>query len=124
MAESCIRVMADPVQIRECKARIEVIKDQIRDVSRILNLSGNEVRLKILYLLHSEEKMCPCDLSDVLGMTVPAISQHLRKLKDGGLVKGNKVGQTVFYELVEAKTTLLEPILQLLMRENEKEVAK
>ena len=57
-------------------------------------------------------------------MTVPAISQHLRKLKDGGLVKDNKVGQTVFYELVESNTTLLEPILELLMQENKKEVVK
>jgi len=124
MAESCIRVMADPVQIRDCKARIEEIRTPITDISRILNLSGNEVRLKILYLLHSEEKMCPCDLSDVLGMTVPAISQHLRKLKDGGLVKDNKVGQTVFYELIESKTKLLEPILELLVQENKKEVVK
>tara|TARA_R110001592_G_scaffold33461_2_gene115838 strand:+ start:554 stop:928 length:375 start_codon:yes stop_codon:yes gene_type:complete len=124
MVESCIRVLADPVQIRDCKARIEEIKNPITDISRILNLSGNEVRLKILFLLRSEEKMCPCDLSDVLGMTVPAISQHLRKLKDGGLVKDNKVGQTVFYELVKSKTTLLQPILELLIQENKKEVIK
>jgi ArsR family transcriptional regulator, lead/cadmium/zinc/bismuth-responsive transcriptional repressor len=124
MTESCIRVLADPVQIRECKVRIEGIQDPISDISRILSLSGNEVRLKILYLLRSESKMCPCDLSDVLGMTVPAISQHLRKLKDGGLVKDNKIGQLVFYELVESKTTLLEPILQLLIKENKKEVIK
>ena len=57
MPESCIRVLADPVQIRDCKAKIEEIKNPIYDISRILNLSGNEVRLKILYLLRSEEKM-------------------------------------------------------------------
>ena len=109
--------MADPVQIGDCKVKIEEIKNPITSIARSLGLSGNEVRLKILYLLYSEAKMCPCDLSDVLGMTVPAISQHLRKLKDGGLVKDNKVGQIVFYELVENEIILLKPILQLLENE-------
>ena len=114
MTESCIRVLADPVQIKDCEERIEEIKTPISEIAKILNLSGNEVRLKILYLLDSEEKMCPCDLSDVLGMSVPAISQHLRKLKDGGLVKDNKVGQTVFYQLVDDSISILKPILTLL----------
>ncbi|WP_431217102.1 ArsR family transcriptional regulator [Puia sp. P3] len=46
-------------------------------------LAGNEVRLKILHLLEEEKELCPCDLSDMLGMSIPAISQHLRKMKDG-----------------------------------------
>ena len=122
MTESCIRVLADPVQIRGCKERIEEIKTPISEIAKILNLSGNEVRLKILYLLSSEEKMCPCDLSDVLGMSVPAISQHLRKLKDGGLVTDNKVGQTVFYQLVDDSISILRPILTLLSGQITKEV--
>ena len=122
MTESCIRVLADPVQIKDCKERIEEIKTPISEIAKILNLSGNEVRLKILYLLSSEEKMCPCDLSDVLGMSVPAISQHLRKLKDGGLVTDNKVGQTVFYQLVDDSISILRPILTLLSDQITKEV--
>lgn len=123
MTESCIRVLADPVQIKDCKERIAEIKTPISEISKILNLSGNEVRLKILYLLDSEEKMCPCDLSDVLGMSVPAISQHLRKLKDGGLVLDNKVGQTVFYQLVDDSISILKPILTLLSDQITKEVS-
>lgn len=122
MTESCIRVLADPVQIKDCKERIEEIKTPISEIAKILNLSGNEVRLKILYLLDSEEKMCPCDLSDVLGMSVPAISQHLRKLKDGGLVIDNKVGQTVFYQLVDDSISILKPILTLLSDQITKEI--
>mgnify|MGYP001799761456 CR=1 FL=1 len=122
MTESCIRVLADPVQIKDCKERIEEIKTPISEIAKILNLSGNEVRLKILYLLDSEQKMCPCDLSDVLGMSVPAISQHLRKLKDGGLVIDNKVGQTVFYQLVDDSISILRPILTLLSDQTAKEV--
>ena len=45
--------------------------------------------------------MCPCDLSDVLDMSMPAISQHLRKMKDKDLIRYKKVGQTIFYSLNE-----------------------
>ncbi len=123
MTDSCIRVLADPVQIKDCKARIEEIKSPISEIAKIFNLSGNEVRLKILYLLDSEQKMCPCDLSDVLSLSVPAVSQHLRKLKDGGLVVDNKVGQTVFYELVDESISILKPILALLSDQIAKEVS-
>ena len=112
MSNSCIRVLADENQILGCKEDIERIEPEIEKISKILNLAGNEVRLKILFLIYNEGEMCPCDLSDVLGMTVPAISQHLRKMKDGNLVKDNKVGQTIFYKLIDEQVSILYPMLK------------
>ncbi len=68
--------------------------------------------------------MCPCDLSDVLEMTVPAVSQHLRKLKDGGLVTDKKVGQTIFYSVIPEKTRILTPVLNELIELNRKETVR
>jgi DNA-binding transcriptional ArsR family regulator len=119
MSNSCIRLYADVNQIKDCKKRIEGIQDYLTRISKVLSLSGNEVRLKILYLLHDEGKMCPCDLSDVLGMTVPAISQHLRKLKDGGIIIDKKVGQIVFYSLVEENLGIVKPVLESLSVQNQ-----
>ena len=65
--------------------------------------------------------MCPCDLSDVLNMTVPAISQHLRKLKDGGLVENKKIGQTVFYALSSNEKKLLDHVFNQI--ESSKKIA-
>ena len=112
MSNSCIRVLADENQISGCKEDIERIEPEIEKISKILNLAGNEVRLKILFLIYNEGEMCPCDLSDVLNMTVPAISQHLRKMKDGNLVKDNKVGQTIFYKLIDENVSILYPMLK------------
>lgn len=106
----CIRVLADESQIKQCKADIAAIEGPVQQLAGLLSLAGNEVRLKILFLLQQEEQMCPCDLSDVLEMTVPAISQHLRKMKDKDLVKSKKVGQTVFYTINEAYHGLLQPL--------------
>lgn len=114
MSNTCIRVYANQEQIEQCKKDVENVNSSIARISQALNLAGNEVRLKILFLLDRESKMCPCDLSDILGMTVPAISQHLRKLKDAGLVQTNKVGQTIFYSINESNNQILNPILKLI----------
>ncbi|MEQ8556318.1 MAG: metalloregulator ArsR/SmtB family transcription factor [Cyclobacteriaceae bacterium] len=114
MSKTCIRVLADPVQIKECKESLNQLDEQLELATQIFNLSGNAARLKILFLLHKEEKMCPCDLSDILDISVGGVSQHLRKLKDGKLVKDKKVGQTVFYSLVKENIQVIKPVLKSL----------
>ena len=118
MTETCIRVLADVNQIKACKKDIAKISPEIEKVARVFNLAGNEVRLKILFLIHNDGEMCPCDLSDVLNMSVPAISQHLRKMKDGGLIKDNKIGQTIFYRLIEENVSILYPMLDKMKKIN------
>ena len=103
----CIRVLADPVLIQNCRENIESANHSFEMLSRALNLAGNEVRLKILYLIDREDELCVCDLSDILEMKIPAISQHLRKLKDGNIVSSNKIGQTIFYSLNKEYKKLL-----------------
>ena len=110
----CVRVLADENQIIQCKADIAAVEEPVQQLAGLLSLTGNEVRLKILFLLQQEEQMCPCDLSDVLEMTVPAISQHLRKMKDKDLVRSKKVGQTVFYSINEAYRNLLQPLFKVI----------
>lgn len=110
--ESCIRECADIDQLTQCIINLESVQFDLEKKSRILSLAGNEVRLKILYLLKTENNMCPCDLSDVLKMTVPAISQHLRKLKDAGIIRSKKTGQTIFYSLNPLGSAMLFSILE------------
>lgn len=121
MTKTCIRVYADVEQIKQCKQEIEKLDGAVSHLAQVIRLAGNEVRLKILFLLDKELKMCPCDLSDILGMTVPAISQHLRKLKDAGLVETKKVGQTIFYSLKQEKVSLLRPFFNLIINNLNKE---
>lgn len=65
----------------------------------LLNVVGNPVRLKIVYLLYVHRELCVCDLGEILEVTASAISQHLRKLRDKHLVKTRKDSQTVYYSL-------------------------
>ncbi|PCI35434.1 MAG: transcriptional regulator [Flavobacteriaceae bacterium] len=96
---TCIRIDADKDQISQCKQTIHQLDDSILLLAKALNLAGNEVRLKILFLLNKETALCVCDLSDILNMKVSAISQHLRKLKDGNIILSNRKAQTIYYRL-------------------------
>jgi len=106
----CIRLLADPVQIQACKKKLKMAGHSFENLAQVLSLAGNEVRLKILYLLDQEGELCPCDLSDILGMTIPAISQHLRKLKDANLIQFRKEGQTIFYALKPNHKDIINPL--------------
>jgi ArsR family transcriptional regulator, lead/cadmium/zinc/bismuth-responsive transcriptional repressor len=121
MGETCIRVLADPVQIRQCKTEIRTKHQAFVKLRNVLNLAGNEVRLKILYLLDMEKELCPCDLSDILQMSIPAISQHLRKMKDGGLIEARKAGQTIFYSICTGHIKRLKPFLKQIKESNLKQ---
>lgn len=114
----CIRDKANPVQINECRKRITANEESFTQLSGILALAGNEVRLKILYLLDQEKELCPCDLSDILGMSIPAVSQHLRKMKDGNIIEFRKEGQTIFYSLKTEHLKLLQPFFNIINRMN------
>ena len=117
---TCIRLYADQALIKECKEKLKQAQKSFTSLSTILALAGNEVRLKIVYLLHEKKELCPCDLSDILGMTIPAVSQHLRKLKDGNIVETRKQGQTIYYSLTEENLNVLKPFFKHINQPSEK----
>ena len=114
----CIRLYADKVQIAECKKKLKGNTASFSQLSGVLELAGNEVRLKILFLLKEEDHLCPCDLSDILGMSIPAVSQHLRKLKDGNVIEARRKGQTIYYSLKEEHLKILKPFFKYISLQN------
>lgn len=72
---------------------------------------GHEVRLEIYRALR-EEKLCVCELTELLGMTQPAVSQHLSTLKNADLIQSERKGQWTFYSV--AKNPFLEAVEDLL----------
>lgn len=110
----CIRQQADVKQITRCKDRVTELSGSFDHLSNGLELVGNNVRLKILFMLYEEKRLCVCDLSDILGMTISAISQHLRKLKDRKLIESDKEAQTIFYSLTKQYEKILKPFFKII----------
>lgn len=111
---SCIRQQADIKQISRCKDTVSDLNETFDYLANGLSLVGNSVRLKILYLLFEEKRLCVCDLSDILEMNISAISQHLRKMKDRNLLETDREAQTIFYSLTAEYEKMLNPFFKIL----------
>ena len=108
---TCTRAEANHTQLLNCQATIENLNNGFQQMTKLLSIAGNNVRLKILFLLNMENELCPCDIADILEMSVPAISQHIRKIKDAGFIASRREGQTLYYSLVKSETQVLDNIL-------------
>ncbi|MXS70275.1 metalloregulator ArsR/SmtB family transcription factor [Flavobacteriaceae bacterium W22] len=118
--KSCIRIFTDQTQIEQCREKLQSNAQAFNQLSSLLALAGNEVRLKIMFLLEEEDELCPCDLADIMGMSVPAISQHLRKMKDGDVIEARRSGQTIFYSLKAEHLRLLHPFFKIIINNKSK----
>ncbi len=108
----CLRQDVDIELINRAKEELSGAEERLEKDANILSLLGSVVRLKIIYLFLKFERMCVCDLSDVLEMSQSPISQHLRKLKDAGLLKNKREGLTIFYSIVQDKKEQLKKIIE------------
>jgi len=70
----------------------------IDGLTETLKLLSDKTRLTILALL-KEKEMCVCDIVEILQTTQPNVSQHLKKLKKGGLVSETRRSQWIYYSL-------------------------
>ena len=103
----CTRKFVEPAKIQALQDLVRSGADSIETLSDVIQAAGNESRLKILWLLTIENELCPCDLSDVLGVSVPAISQQLQKLRVQGLVSRRRDGVTIYYSLADTPFTMM-----------------
>lgn len=83
---------------------IEHVLDRMPDIDAFQKVAswfdklGDGTRLRILWLLcHCEE--CVSNISAAMGMSDPAVSHHLRLLRESGLIVSRREGKEVYYRL-------------------------
>ncbi|KRG13978.1 ArsR family transcriptional regulator [Virgibacillus soli] len=79
---------------------VEIVSIDLQRASQLLKLLGDQTRLTMMKLLQSHD-CCVCEFVEIFKMSQPAISQHLRKLRDIELVKETRKGQWIFYSINE-----------------------
>ncbi len=70
-----------------------------KDITRFLTAIGEPIRLQLLYLLGDQGRRNVGDIARQFRLSRPAISHHLKVLKDAGVLDSEKVGQEVYYWL-------------------------
>ncbi|MEO2077589.1 MAG: metalloregulator ArsR/SmtB family transcription factor [Bacillus sp. (in: firmicutes)] len=89
--------------------------------ANVLKLLGDKTRLSIVAILQHRE-CCVCEFLEVFDMSQPSISQHLRKLKDAGMVKEDRRGQWIYYSLNQQSDFfgIIEDILEHVPEQTDK----
>lgn len=84
--------------------------EECRRVAEIFKQISDGTRLRILWLLcHCEE--CVGNISAAMEMSDPAVSHHLKVLKNAGLIVSRRDGKEIYYTL--ADTLVAEHIHQI-----------
>lgn len=72
--------------------------DELQAAADAFQVLAHPSRLRVLQALKDRE-LCVCDLSAVLGLSMPATSQALRELRNLGAVKYRTAGKLAFYSV-------------------------
>ena len=82
----------------------------------IYSALGNKIRVKLVLCLAEKSKNVS-ELIQTCGLAQSAVSQHLSKLKQSGLVKTTKNGKEVWYSLKYPKAAAICSLLRTLEKE-------
>ncbi len=84
-------------------------------VADIFKQLCDTTRIRIFWLLcHCEE--CVINISAMLEMSSPAVSHHLRPLKNSGLIVSRRVGKEVYYRAADTpQSQLLHLMIEQVM---------
>ena len=78
--------------------KLEFEQFHTEQASALLRAMGNPQRLRILLLLAEHERSV-IELEALVGLSQSAVSQHLARLRHGGLVRFRRDGQMTYYAL-------------------------
>jgi DNA-binding transcriptional ArsR family regulator len=83
---------------------IEALTSRAIEAEQFLKALANRNRLIILCELHGGERAV-AELASTVGLSQSALSQHLARLREDGLVATRREGTSIFYELADARVS-------------------
>ncbi|MCR9123583.1 MAG: metalloregulator ArsR/SmtB family transcription factor [Phyllobacteriaceae bacterium] len=89
---------------------MDELEPHIAEAAKLMEMLSQPVRLRILCAL-SEQKWSVVKLADAVNLSQPAMSHHLRKLREAGLVKTERDAQTIYYSLHGREVTEVLAVL-------------
>ena len=92
-----------------------LVDEDYTQLASVFKLLADPQRLTIVATLaRAAAPVCVCDFTSVLPLNQPAVSHHLKLLRDGGLVTTERRGTWIYYSLakdaisrIRAATTII-----------------
>ena len=99
-ASDCAVQSPNPHRVDAVRKRL--LSDELYvDIAETFRALADSTRAKIVHAL-TDQSLCVGDLAQVVGVSEPAVSQHLRLLRTLRIVRGRRMGKMVFYSLEDA----------------------
>lgn len=73
----------------------------MKQTAHLFKSLSEEVRIRILLLLHEQEELCICDLMAALELPQSTVSRHVAYLKNTGWLNDRRGGIWMYYSLVD-----------------------
>ncbi len=87
-----------------------------RSVADIFKQMGDPTRIRI-FLILCHYRQCVSDIADAIDMSSPAVSHHLRVLKNCGLIESVRLGKEVYYSASNDKLPqLIHVVIEQVMK--------
>ena len=83
------------------------IEAHAREAAELLRLLAHDRRLLLLCHLLQEGEVTVGALAERTGLSQPAMSQHLQRLRDDGLVATRRAGTTIHYRIADPRLAKL-----------------
>jgi ArsR family transcriptional regulator, arsenate/arsenite/antimonite-responsive transcriptional repressor len=101
-AECCAPLVAEPLSDAGAEGLAPLFK-----------AVADPVRLRLLSLIacHEGGESCVCDLTDAFEVSGPAVSYHLRILREAGLISSERRGTWVYYRVNRAVMARMSAVL-------------
>jgi DNA-binding transcriptional ArsR family regulator len=96
----------------QSRSDLQVLIEQAAAASRMLKLLGNERRLLILCFLVARGEMKAGELVEAVGLSQSALSQHLARLREDGLVTYRRESQTLHYRMCDPGAARILKVLK------------
>ncbi len=87
--------------------------DDAGELERLFKLIADRSRLRILNMLMQAEgdAVCVCEFTEMLNVSQPTVSHHLKQLTTGGLLERERRGSFVYFSLREGALDRLAALL-------------
>lgn len=99
-------------------SKTEIFTEEQNKIALYAKVLGNPARVAILQYLF-KINACICgDLVNEIGLAQPTISQHLKELKNLGLIKGNIEGTSVCYCIDSQKWLEMKELMSIFLNQD------
>lgn len=85
--------------------------------SQLFKAFSDEARIRILFLIFSNEKMCSSDLEHILDYTQTKTSRHLSYLKNAGIINFKRTDQFIYYYIKDELKDIVNQLFQYLNKD-------